>query len=32
MNRTFKHYLLGCVSLMFSQAAWAAPAEQTALQ
>lgn len=31
MNRTFKHYLLGCVCLMLSQGAWAAPAEQTAV-
>lgn len=31
MNRTFKHYLLGCVCLMLSQAAWAEPAEQTAV-
>ncbi len=32
MNRTFKHCLLGCVCLMFSQGqAWAAPAEQTAV-
>lgn len=30
MNRTFKHYLLGCVCFMFSQGAWAEPAEQTA--
>lgn len=32
MNRTFKHCLLGCVCIMFSQgAAWAAPAGQTAV-
>lgn len=32
MNRTFKHCLLGCVCLMFSQGpALAAPAEQTAV-
>jgi peptide-methionine (S)-S-oxide reductase len=32
MNRTFKHCMLGCACLMASQgAAWAAPAEQTAV-
>ncbi len=31
MNRTFKHYLLGCVCLMLSQGAWAESAEQTAV-
>src|SRR5512142_1136174 len=32
VNRTFKHYLLGCMCLMVSQgSAWAAPAEQTAV-
>ncbi|WP_435626772.1 peptide-methionine (S)-S-oxide reductase MsrA [Candidatus Ferrigenium straubiae] len=32
MNRTFKLYLLGCLSLMLSQgAAWAGPTEQTAV-